>query len=260
MNGRHSGYLSMRSAVMSDYEPTSRQETPSSDPESGKTSGTTAIGGLEGAASASPLPPRSSPNWPISASMSEQAPRPRARRSLSNMRRGLIVAAAAMGSVTGLFVGLGASSSAGAAPPVAASSSSGHFGSSGGQGSNARSGPAAGGSSGTIGNVAKSNFTLTTTAGQEVTVDEEPSTKYERGTTSTSKSTITKGEHVLVLGTVSSTTIKATHVIAQTTGSGSKPTTAATVVPSRGVQPKPQSRSVRSPPATARGREPSSVE
>ena len=82
---------------MSDYEPTSRQETPSSDPESGKTSGTTAIGGLEGAASASPLPPRSSPNWPISASMSEQAPRPRARRSLSNMRRGLIVAAAADG-------------------------------------------------------------------------------------------------------------------------------------------------------------------
>ena len=51
------------------------------------------------------------------------------------------------------------------------------------------------------------------------------------GTTSTSKSAITKGEHVLVLGTVSSTTIKATQVIVQRTGGGSKPSAAATVVP-----------------------------
>ena len=140
------------------------------------------------------------------------------------------MAAALMGSVTGLFVGLGTSSSAGAAQPVAASSSSGHLGS-GGQGSNARSGPAAGGSSGTVGNVAKSSFTLTTSAGQEVTVDEESSTKYEKGTSSTSKSAVTKGEHVLVLGTVSSTTIKATQVLVQTTGGGSEASTAATVVP-----------------------------
>jgi hypothetical protein len=216
---------------MSDYEPTSPRETPSSGPESGKTSGPTVVEGLEGAASASPLPPASSSGWPISASMSEQARRPRVRRSLSTMRRGLIVAAAAMGSVTGLFVGLGTSSSAGAAQTVAASISSGHLGSSGGQGSDARSGPAAGGSSGTIGNVAKSNFALTTSAGQEVTVDEDSSTKYEKGTSSTSKSAITKGEHVVVLGTVSSTTIKATQVIVQRTGHGSKPSTAATVVP-----------------------------
>ena len=152
------------------------------------------------------------------------------------MRRGLIAAAALMGSVTGLFIGLGTSSSAGAAQSVAASSSPGHLGS-GGQGSNARSGPAAGGSSGTVGNVAKSSFTLTTSAGQEVTVDEASSTKYEKGTSSTSKSTITKGEHVLVLGTVSSTTIKATQVIVQTTGGGSEPSTVATVVPfQRGAQ------------------------
>jgi hypothetical protein len=62
-----------------------------------------------------------------------------------------------------------------------------------------------------------------------VTVDEESSTKYEKGTNSNSKSTLTKGEHVLVLGTVSSTTIKATQVIEQTT-SRSKASTAATVV------------------------------
>jgi hypothetical protein len=146
------------------------------------------------------------------------------------MKRGLIAAAALMGSVTGLFVGLGAASTASAAQPVAASGSPGHLGS-GGQGSNARSGPAPGGSSGTVGSVSKSSFTLTTSAGQEVTVDELASTKYEKGTNSTSKSAITKGKHVLVLGTVSSTTIKATQVIVQTTGAGSQPSTAATVVP-----------------------------
>jgi hypothetical protein len=186
--------------------------------------------GLEGAASTSPIPATSSSRWPIiSGIMAEQGSRPRMRQSFSKMRRVLIVAAALMGSVTGLFVGLGTSSSAGATQSVAASSPAGHLGS-GGQGSNARSGPAPGGSSGTVGNVAKSNFTLTTTAGQEVTVDEESSTKYEKGTNSTSKNTISKGEHVLVLGTVSSTTINATQIIEQTTGA-SKASTAATVVP-----------------------------
>jgi hypothetical protein len=46
-----------------------------------------------------------------------------------------------------------------------------------------------------------------------------------------SKSAITSGEHVLVLGTVSSTTIKASEVLVRTTGRGSEPSTAATVVP-----------------------------
>ena len=79
--------------------------------------------------------------------------------------------------------------------------------------------------------MAKSSFTLTTSAGEDVTIDEESSTKYENGTNSTSKSTITKGEHVLVLGTVSSTTIKASQVILKSTGGGSEPSTAAAVVP-----------------------------
>ena len=158
------------------------------------------------------------------------------RGHVSHMRRGLVVAAALVGSITGLLVGVGGSSSAGAAELVSSSqlgsssSPPGHFGS-GGQGSNARSGPASGGSSGTVGNVAKSSFTLTTSAGQEVTANEESSTKYEKGTSSAAKSAVTKGEHVLVLGTVSSTTIKATQVIVQTSSSGSQPSTAATVVP-----------------------------
>jgi len=156
--------------------------------------------------------------------------RPRAWRSLAKMRRGLIVAAAMVGSVTGLFVGLGTSSPASAAPSVAGRNSSGHLGS-GGAGSNARSGPAPGGTSGTVGSVAKSSFTLATSTGQEATVDELSSTKYQKGTSSTSKSAVTKGEHVLVLGTLSSTTIKATQVIVQTSAGGSRPSTAASVVP-----------------------------
>jgi len=126
-----------------------------------------------------------------------------------------------MAPVMGLSLGLAAAPAASAAQPASASA-----------GSNARSGPAAGGSSGTVTSVSKSGFTLTTSAGQKVTVDEASSTKYEKGSSSISASAIKKGAHVLVLGTVSSTTIKATQVIVQTTGSdGSVASTAATVVP-----------------------------
>ena len=141
----------------------------------------------------------------------------------------MIVASALIASVAGLFVGL-ETSSAGAAQPVSATGSHGHP-DAGGQGSNARSGPAAGGSSGRVGNVAKSSFTLTTSAGQEVTVDEEASTKYEKGTSASSRSAVTGGDDVLVLGTVSSTSIRATEVLVRTTGGSSDPSTAATVVP-----------------------------
>jgi hypothetical protein len=214
---------------MSDYEATSSRETLPSDPQSGKPSEPTALEELQGGTAPSALHPPSS-NWPISATMAGQRSRPTMRAHLSHMRRGLIVAAALIGSVTGLVVGVGGSSLAGAAQLVASNSSSGHLGT-GGQGSNARSGPAAGGSSGTVGNVAKSSFILTTSAGQEVTVDEQSSTKYEKGTSSAAKSVVTKGEHLLVLGTVSSTTIKATQVLVQTSNPGIQPSTAATVVP-----------------------------
>lgn len=87
----------------------------------------------------------------------------------------MVAAASLTGSVTGLFVGLGTSSPASAAQSVAGSTSG--------------------------------------TAGQEVTVDELSSTKYEKAPNSISKSAITKGERVLVLGTVSSTTINGTAAI-----------------------------------------------
>jgi hypothetical protein len=88
----------------------------------------------------------------------------------------------------------------------------------GGGGSNARSGPAAGGAAGTVDSVSTSGFTLTTAAGQKVTVNEASATTYQNGTSSTSASAITTGEPVLVLGTTNGTTITATQVIAQPAG------------------------------------------
>jgi hypothetical protein len=66
-------------------------------------------------------------------------------------------------------------------------------------GSNARSGPASGGASGTVGSVSKSSFTMSASAGQKVTVDEASSTTYQKETTPASASAVTPGEPVLVL-------------------------------------------------------------
>jgi hypothetical protein len=118
---------------------------------------------------------------------------------------------------------------------------------SGGQASNVRSGPATGGATGTVDNVSKSGFTMTTSTGVKVTVNETSSTKYKKGTSSTSVKAITKGKRVLALGTVSAslspqktsgtsksaigatngTTIKATQVIVTPTAT----TSGAKVIP-----------------------------
>jgi hypothetical protein len=70
-----------------------------------------------------------------------------------------------------------------------------------------------------------------------VTVKEASSTKYQKGTSSSSASSITKGKSVLVLGTTSGTTITASKVVVRTTGGGSTSSSAAGVVPfQRGAQ------------------------
>src|SRR2546430_12660096 len=128
---------------------------------------------------------------------------------------------------TAILAACGSSSSGTATASSSSSSSSSSTttqpsGPGGGGGSNARSGPASGGASGTVSNVSKSGFTLTTSAGQKVTVDEASSTTYQNGTISISASAITNGESVLVLGTVNKTngtTIATTTVIVQPTGS-----------------------------------------
>ena len=146
-----------------------------------------------------------------------------------------IVAGAAALAVAGGAYGIATSSSgtatASTTSPAASSSPAAGHGSSGG-GSNARSGPAAGGSSGTVSSVSTSGFTITTSAGQKVTVDEASSTTYQEGTSPASASAITTGEPVLVLGTTNSTTITATQVTVQPAGSeGSAASSAAGVVP-----------------------------
>jgi hypothetical protein len=76
-----------------------------------------------------------------------------------------------------------------------------------------------------------SGFTLTTSAGQKVTVHEASSTAYEKGTSPASASAVTKGETVLVLGTTDGRAITATQVMVQPADSGSTASSAATVVP-----------------------------
>jgi hypothetical protein len=99
----------------------------------------------------------------------------------------------------------------------------------GGGASNARSGPAAGGTEGTVGSLSPSGFTLTTSAGQKVTITEAPATAYQEGTSPASASAIANGETVLVLGTTDNTTIAATQVIVHPAAPAAA--TAAQVVP-----------------------------
>jgi hypothetical protein len=101
----------------------------------------------------------------------------------------------------------------------------------GGGGSNARPEPAAGGSIGTVGSVSKSSFTLSTSAGQKVTVKKVPSTTYKKGTSRTSASAVKSGKTVLALGTTNGTIITASQVIVQPKGSAGSATSPTAVVP-----------------------------
>src|ERR1700693_4529412 len=119
-----------------------------------------------------------------------------------------------------------ASSSAISARPVAS-----------GGGSNARSGPAAGGWSGEVESVSKPSFTTLTSAGQKVTIKTTSTTRYDKGKSSSSASAVKNGVSVLVLGTTSGTTITASNVVVQPAGGAATTPTAAEVVPfKRGSQ------------------------
>jgi hypothetical protein len=155
--------------------------------------------------------------------------------SSRKLTRSVIAGAAALAVAGGSYGIISATSgsspaAASSSPAGTSSGSAGGHGSDGG-GSNARSGPAAGGASGTVGSVSTPSFTMTTSAGQKVTVDEASSTTYQKGTSPTSASAITTGKPVLVLGTASGTTITATQVIVQPAGGGSATSPAAKVIP-----------------------------
>jgi hypothetical protein len=64
-----------------------------------------------------------------------------------------------------------------------------------------------------------------------VTVNEASSTTYLNGTSTTSASSITNGQNVVVLGMTNGTTITATQVSVQPTGASSATSSAAGVVP-----------------------------
>ena len=149
------------------------------------------------------------------------------------LTRSIVVGAAAI-AVASASYGI-VSATSGSSSAAASNGSAGGLGSSGG-GSNARSGPAPGGASGTVSSLSTSGFTISTSAGQKVTVNQASATTYQKGTSPSSASAITTGEPVLVLGTTSGTTITATQVIAQPAGGGSAASPGGKVIPfQRGV-------------------------
>src|ERR1700761_2552941 len=108
------------------------------------------------------------------------------------------------------------SSTAASSSSTAASSSPsdpGGFQSGVAKGAKPRSGPAAGGSIGTVSSVSGSSFMLSTSGGYKETIKETSSTTYDKGPSQASASAVTTGETVLVLGTTDNTTITATQVM-----------------------------------------------
>ena len=147
------------------------------------------------------------------------------------LTRSIAIGATAIAIGGGAYGIVSAAASTGAGTATTATSASATSGQPvrAGGGSNARSGPAAGGSIGKVTSVSASGFGLSTSAGQKVTVKQTSSTTYENGTSSASGSAVTKGKTVLVVGTTNGTTITASQVIVQPTYSGSK--TSSQVVP-----------------------------
>jgi hypothetical protein len=144
-----------------------------------------------------------------------------------------MVGAAAIAVAGGSYgiVSATSSSSPAAASSSSSTSSSGFAHAPGpGGGSGARSRPAAGGTAGTVTSLSASGFTLTTSAGQKVTIKEAPSTTYHKQARPASASALSKGEPVLVLGTTSSTTITATQITVEPAGNAYT-ATSATVIP-----------------------------
>jgi Domain of unknown function (DUF5666) len=122
-----------------------------------------------------------------------------------------VAAALAVGGGSYAIASAASGSAPASAPPSASSPASGPRTSGGAP--NARSGPAAGGTEGTVSSVSPSGFTLTTSAGQKVTITEAPATTYQEGTSPASANAVATGETVLVLGTTENTAIAATQVI-----------------------------------------------
>jgi hypothetical protein len=158
--------------------------------------------------------------------------------SSRKLTRSIVVGVAAIAVAGGSYGIVSATSSS---SPAAASSSSSTSSSASahapgpGGGSNARSGPAAGGAAGTVGRLSASGFTLTTSAGQKVTIKEASSTSYLKQASPASANAVTTGEPVLVLGTTDNTTITATQVIVEPADNAYTASSAAVIPFQRGA-------------------------
>ena len=151
------------------------------------------------------------------------------RRFLPRRRSRWMAAAAAVAlAAVGVLVGLARSS---VTTPTSAGSGHASTAGPGASAGNARSGPAAGGAVGTVTSVAASEFVLTTSTGQRVTVSELPTTIYLSATHRTSVSVLTDGKPVLVLGTISGTAITATQVVMQPATAKGSSTSSRSVIP-----------------------------
>jgi hypothetical protein len=140
----------------------------------------------------------------------------------------VLTAGIAVVAVAGIAIGLATTSSSSNSATTTASSAGTNpaahgFPGASGQGANARTTNEPGGTSGVVSSVSSSGFTIKTTVGGTVTIDESSSTTYQNATgataTATTASAITTGAAVLVLGTVNSTTVSATQITLEPAGS-----------------------------------------
>ena len=130
-----------------------------------------------------------------------------------------------------------------------------------GGGSNARSGPAAGGSSGTVASVSSSSFTVVTGAGQKVTVKRRPLRNTTMGQARSRRVPSLRAPASSCSGRpVERGSRPARSSCNRLAATGLQPPRRQGWSPSSVVQSPPQSRPVKSQPATSKGRGRSSAE
>lgn len=188
------------------------------------------VGGTPGDVRFGPLPPPSwatTPNqwppgpdqWPPGPTAPQMTPPRKSPRLFASRATGWIVAAVLACAVVALSIVVATTPSTTTTSPAARVPTGGLTPGSGPFAG--RFGSGSGGAVGTVDSVSASSFTMTTRAGQQMTVDEQSSTTYRSSTGSASASAVTDGARVLVVGSTSGSTIRATQVIVLPAGGGS---------------------------------------
>jgi hypothetical protein len=155
----------------------------------------------------------------------------RARRLPSRKKGGWIVAAGLTVAMVGL-AGAGTASAADLSPSLSAAATP--------VGGGPVAAPADGGATGIVDSESASSFTFATATGVEVTVDENSATTYKVGILAAPAGVVKKGESVLVLGLVNTSTITASQVTVQPFGDGGAAAAqAAGVIPFQQGVPSP---------------------